>query len=251
MSLSGTFKASPPKQPSFKPTLGGISEGMGPETSRLSTLKATPPKQPSFKPTLGGISEGMSSASTFATFKASPSRQPSFRPTLSSIGTSTTTTAPLAKTLPTEIQGKVGALTAAQTQNLQKTYDESFPQSGFSFDRDSGQTYRILYRGCTTEQLIAMASTGSAGGVAAKEDTPKPTEMEARLQVGELASFSEFTTDLDIARRFGTNNYVIAVKINVNYLTRGSVTEKGHICNKSAPVELLAWEKGRVIALAE
>jgi hypothetical protein len=55
----------------------------------------------------------------------------------------------------------------------------------------------------------------------------------------------EFTSFTDIAERFGTNKFVAAFAIGTRYLSKGSPSEGGFICNKDAPVTLVGWKEGR------
>ncbi|MCA9619089.1 MAG: DUF4765 family protein [Myxococcales bacterium] len=99
-----------------------------------------------------------------------------------------------------------------------------------------------LARGCNAYQL------GVARGHASDAHTTAPSEEEARAQVGEMPCFGkliEFTTDEDVARRFGTGGYVIGIAIKRKYLTKGSVSEAGWICRDSAPFDIESEEKGR------
>jgi hypothetical protein len=104
---------------------------------------------------------------------------------------------------------------------------------------------RILWRGCRPDQLALSLVYGSAGGEEVNEDSPKPTEEEAKAQVGEIASLPEFTNNTTVLAGFGTNNFRVAFKIKDKYLTDGSKTENGFICSKKAPVEVLAITCGR------
>ncbi|AKT38225.1 uncharacterized protein CMC5_023680 [Chondromyces crocatus] len=106
----------------------------------------------------------------------------------------------------------------------------------------SGDDTVTLGRGCNSIQLNALR------GRVGDDATTAPTDMEARMQVGEVPVFGElieFTTDPAVARRFGTGGYVITVKIQKKYLTKGSVSEGGWICRKHAPFTVVNETKGR------
>ncbi len=103
----------------------------------------------------------------------------------------------------------------------------------------------IVWRGLNASQLQNIIKHNSAGGLPADPDAAKPTEGQARAQVGEAASFPEFTLDPGIAEQFGTSNFVAVLEINKKYLTEGSGVEAGLIARKDAPVTLLAWKFGR------
>lgn len=102
-----------------------------------------------------------------------------------------------------------------------------------------------LWRGCTGDQILNMARTGTAGGVGEPDiNTPKPTEEEAIKQVGELAKLPEFTNLVSKAQQFGRNHFVGVFQIHVAYITKGSGTEGGWICKDSAPVTIVGWKEG-------
>lgn len=104
-----------------------------------------------------------------------------------------------------------------------------------------------VFRGCTGEQLIRMA-TGQPN-----PSVTNPTKDEARNQVAELAlahvpieeRLVEFSTDLEIAEGFGTGQFVAVVQIDAKYLTKGSGTEDGWVAYPSAPCEIIGWKQGR------
>jgi hypothetical protein len=147
------------------------------------------------------------------------------------------------------------ALSESQIAHLKKIFNKDMPSSTHEYDPKFNTSFKTVYRGCTQSQLLSMLSQGSAGGATADKDTPAPSEKEASLQVGErvdLVHKPEFTTKFRVAEQFATNcgtedTYIIAVKIDNKYLTKGSITESGWICNESAPLEILAIAKGRRI----
>lgn len=108
-----------------------------------------------------------------------------------------------------------------------------------------GGLIRILWRGCRPDQLAKNLVYGSAGGEPANKDAPKPSEKQAQLQVSELISLPEFTSNPGISRSFGTNNFMVAFKINNKYLAQGSGTEQGLVCANNAPVEVIGIVSGR------
>lgn len=92
-----------------------------------------------------------------------------------------------------------------------------------------------------------MLNKGSAGGIEeANPNAERPSEREAKDQVGEIGRLPEFTNLLDIAENFGTEGYVCLFEIESKYLTRGSGTEKGWISHNDAPMKLIGWKMGRV-----
>ncbi len=93
---------------------------------------------------------------------------------------------------------------------LLETYKKPFPAPGY--DAKSGKF--IVFRGCQVKQLILMMKTGSAGGMPVNVHTKAPDEKAIVEQVGEISSLPEFTTDLDIAKRFGRAAVVIACEID-------------------------------------
>lgn len=121
--------------------------------------------------------------------------------------------------------------------------NDSNPNKGL-FDTDQSQIVTV-WRGCNGEQLKKMVEKKSAGGDKVNVEAPRLTEKEIIMQVGELASFPEFTSNMDIAEGFGTDSYVCAFKIDAHYLSKGSGTEEGWVCNTAAPVELVGWKSGR------
>ncbi|MEV7418366.1 DUF4765 family protein [Streptomyces sp. NPDC089919] len=98
-----------------------------------------------------------------------------------------------------------------------------------------------LARGLRPDQVRKLV----AGGKDA--DTTRPTEQQARDQVGEKESpdLVEFTSRAEIALQFagrGKGNYVVAVEIEARYLEKGSVAEGGWVCRATAPVKVL-WKQ--------
>lgn len=109
----------------------------------------------------------------------------------------------------------------------------------------NGELCHILYRGCNARQLALIIVFGSAGGNAVDYNIRKPTDEEARRQVGELDRLPEFTKNISNASSFSVDAYYIAVKIKQKYLTQGSVSENGLVALPEAPVEIIAIKHGR------
>ena len=126
-------------------------------------------------------------------------------------------------------------------KRLSDTYQNTLP----SPKKNYTNTTVLVWRGLNAKQLVSMAAHNSAGGVTANSGISKPSKEEVINQVGERGSLPEFTYDEKTAIGFGTNNYVAVFEINKAYLEQGSIVENGVICKKEAPVELLAWTKGR------
>lgn len=107
----------------------------------------------------------------------------------------------------------------------------------------------VLLRGCSEAQLKNLAMQATAGGVEVNATIERPSEQDASDQVAEKIRLPEFTSHEGTSQAFGTNNFVIAIKINTRYLTQGSKSfESGWIANPSAPIELLAWKEGRSLS---
>ncbi len=104
----------------------------------------------------------------------------------------------------------------------------------------------ILCRGCNKKQIKGMVKNGSAGGKESPNvNAERPDEESAKKQVGEMDSLPEFTTDRGKAENFGCNTFVAIFEIDSRYLTEGSPSEKGWVCDPRAPVKLIGWKEGR------
>ncbi len=126
-------------------------------------------------------------------------------------------------------------------EKLQELYNPHLPNPVF-IDAEASKV--IVWRGCTGEQLVKMLSQGSAGGVRVNRQTKVPSEEESKDQVGEKARLPEFTTNTQVAERFGRAAFVVACQIESKYLAKGSVAEQGLICNPDAPIKFLGWKYG-------
>lgn len=140
---------------------------------------------------------------------------------------------------------KVGAFSP---EELYKKFEMS-PPIVFSHLEDQEKIV-VLWRGCRADKLVKMVENHSAGGVPFNKDAEAPTEAQAKDQVGELASFPEFTADPRIAQQFSKGIVVAAFAIPKRYLAKGSRSESGFICKADAPVRLIAWEEGPALSSA-
>ena len=125
-------------------------------------------------------------------------------------------------------------------------YSRQFATEIFLPDSSS----QFFWRGCTPEQLLAIISTDSAGGLLPNPETLQPKEEFVRLQVkGDKdkpeGTLPEFSTSPQIAITYSTGSYIAVVKIELKYLLKGSVSEFGMACNPDAPVKLVKWMQGR------
>ena len=97
----------------------------------------------------------------------------------------------------------------------------------------------ILWRGTSGSRSKTIVSAGSAGGAQVNAAVSRPSNDVAQQQIGIGRSdgFSEFTAKTDLG--FSFQHWLVVVKINSKYLTRGSSNEEGWVCANSAPVEVL------------
>lgn len=134
----------------------------------------------------------------------------------------------------------------SQNGNLRKLYKDPLhpPTNDTRMLRSIPEVY--LWRGCTKEQLMGIATQGSADGISPPDaNAEAPSEEEAKKQVAEADKLPEFTNVPAKAEQFGRRNFVIVVKIATRYLTRGSVVEGGWVCANNAPVTLIHWKEGK------
>lgn len=97
-----------------------------------------------------------------------------------------------------------------------------------------------LARGCSYRQLQALRRRTI-------DDTcGAPSDDQAIAQVAEQVTpdLVEFTANLSVAQRFGRKGWIIVVRINRKYLTRGSVSEQGWVAFTNAPFEIIEAERG-------
>jgi Domain of unknown function (DUF4157)/Domain of unknown function (DUF4765) len=97
-----------------------------------------------------------------------------------------------------------------------------------------------LWRGTTLAKANAMAAAGSAGGITADDNTPRPGQAQAQAQIGAGGQLAEFTADSGVAEGFSFRSALVVVRVKASYLGKGSETESGWILLGSAPVEVVA-----------
>lgn len=133
-------------------------------------------------------------------------------------------------------------ITATQLQMFLRAQGRPMP-AVFSGMGES-EEIAILWRGCRADQLVKMVRHHSAGGVPCDIAVNAPPYERAGAQVGESLSLPEFTSNPAIAEQFGKGIVVAVFAIPKRYLQEGSVSEQGWVCERAAPVELLAWKEG-------
>jgi hypothetical protein len=105
----------------------------------------------------------------------------------------------------------------------------------------------ILHRGMGGKLLAHLAKdpkTFTLSNEAPNPNIGKPTDEEARAQVGEQASLPELTSNPKIAEAFGRDNFVVAIAIKKKYLRKGSGSEGGWIFKREAPIVDFLWKEG-------
>jgi uncharacterized protein DUF4157/uncharacterized protein DUF4765 len=95
-----------------------------------------------------------------------------------------------------------------------------------------------LWRGTTLAKANAMAAAGSAGGITADDNAPRPGYAQAQIGVG--GQLAEFTADRGVAEGYSYKSALVVVRVKASYLGKGSETESGWVLLGSAPVEVIA-----------
>jgi len=110
-----------------------------------------------------------------------------------------------------------------------------------------------LYRGLRPDQLAEMLLNKSAGNRKENKEAGKPTEIEAKTQVGTAGEeggpdkLPEFTANYNVAKKwFGVGKIVTAFQIDKKYLKQGSNATEGqtYVCYQNAPATLIGWNPG-------
>lgn len=84
----------------------------------------------------------------------------------------------------------------------------------------------ILWRGTTNAACTKMLMGKSVSG-SSDFTVTAPTKNEAQAQVAYGAKLPEFTTQIGVAEGFSIGRFLVVVRINTRYLTKGSGTEGG------------------------
>ena len=95
----------------------------------------------------------------------------------------------------------------------------------------------VLWRGVSAVNAAAIEANQSAGGVAADAATARPTQAQAAEQVQQGHLFPEYSTATNSS--WSAGSWLIVVRINTQYLRRGSQSENGWIALPSAPLTVL------------
>jgi hypothetical protein len=91
-----------------------------------------------------------------------------------------------------------------------------------------------LWRGTTPVKAALIQANQSAGGVAPDPTVAAPNIAAAQQQIQQGGVLPEYTTNSEAS--WSAGSWLIVVTINSRYLTRGSVSEQGWVCDPSAPV---------------
>ena len=96
----------------------------------------------------------------------------------------------------------------------------------------------ILWRGTSGTSVAAIKAKLSAGGSAVNAEAKRPEREIAQKQISKGGVFPEYTASSDVTG-FSFRHWLVVVKINTKYLSRGSKSESGWVCDPAAPVEVL------------
>lgn len=96
----------------------------------------------------------------------------------------------------------------------------------------------ILWRSTTGASVAKIKANKSAGGDSANASATIPTHEAKQKQISSGGKLPEYTASSDLTG-FSWQHWLVVVKINTKYLTRGSASESGWVCNPAAPVVVL------------
>jgi hypothetical protein len=152
----------------------------------------------------------------------------------------------------------------AQTEPLEDDLDRLWPQAlkthphlKITDDKDVKTAVDnhqnidvVLCRGTRGSQLQDIVREGSAGGVTMVATVKPPTEVERKQQISKGRRLPEYAAKDPTTMSWSWRHYLVAVKVNTQYLARGSSNESGWVAQPSAPVTVLATVN-RTVGLAE
>lgn len=147
--------------------------------------------------------------------------------------------------LPAEIKKFISGIDPAAVEILKRTYNKLL-ESPKIIQTESSKV-AIVWRGVKGKRLVPMVQHQSAGGIPANPNAAPPTDQAAKVHVSEGESVPEFTFNPRIAERFGRRGFVACFAIDMKYLAQGSIAEDGVVCERDAPVRLLAWREAEVL----
>lgn len=96
----------------------------------------------------------------------------------------------------------------------------------------------ILWRGTSGVCVRDMEVHKCASGTVCSPDVGRPTDAQAREQVGKGGKLPEFTTSNGLSG-YSFLHWLVVVRINTKYLARGSGSENGWVCLPEAPIDVL------------
>ena len=95
----------------------------------------------------------------------------------------------------------------------------------------------VLWRGTNGSRVANMEAQGSAGGLPPDANIAAPSPASAQTQIAFGNALPEFTTRTDLG--FSFRHWLAVVTVNTRYLTKGSGSEGGWVCNAAAPLTVV------------
>ena len=96
----------------------------------------------------------------------------------------------------------------------------------------------VLWRSTTGSSVADIVANGSAGGAVAQVNVAAPGHQVQQDQIAVGGVAPEYTASSNVSG-FSWRHWMVVVRINTRYLTRGSGSESGWICSPAAPVVVL------------